>query len=41
MQPKKTPVDESKPVPVISGSGATVNGSAPAAAGGAVVTPVK
>ena len=41
MQPKKMPVDESKPVPVISGSGATVNGSAPAAAGGAVVTPVK
>ena len=41
MQPKKTPVDESKPAPVSSGSGATVNGSAPAPAGGAVVTPVK
>ena len=39
MQPKKAPVDESKPVPVTSGSGAPVNGTAPAT--GAVVTPVK
>ena len=39
MQPKKVPVDESKPAPVTSGSGTPVNSPAPAT--GAVVTPVK
>mgnify|MGYP003340520140 FL=1 len=39
MQPKKVPVDESKPAPVTSGSGTPINSPAPAT--GAVVTPVK
>ena len=39
MQPKKVPVDESKPAPVTSGSGTPINNPAPAT--GAVVTPVK
>ena len=39
MQPKKVPVDESKPASVTSGSGTPINSPAPAT--GAVVTPVK
>lgn len=40
MQPKKAQVDESKPMPVTSGSGAPINNNT-APATGAVVTPVK
>lgn len=41
LQPKRVPVDDSKPTPVSSGTSAPVSTNVPAPATGAVVTPVK
>lgn len=41
LQPKRVPVDDSKPTPVSPGTSAPVNTNVPAPATGAVVTPVK
>lgn len=41
LQPKKVPVDDSKPTPVSPGTSAPVSTNVPAPATGAVVTPVK
>ncbi|MBU6223759.1 MAG: BON domain-containing protein [Burkholderiales bacterium] len=41
LQPKKVPVDDSKPTPVSPGTSAPVSTNLPAPATGAVVTPVK
>jgi hypothetical protein len=41
LQPKRVPVDDSKPTPVSPGTSAPVSTNLPAPATGAVVTPVK